>query len=110
MILRGFFEPFVIETGPKHGRPPGDHRVVLDGVFWVEITGAPWRDIPKDLGKRDSVYRQFRCWSAAGVWHAMLDALNATGVASSSVQMIDSTVVRAHPHAAGSKRGLIRRV
>ena len=37
-----FFAPFVIETGPKRGRPPKDHRRVLDGVFWIARTGAPW--------------------------------------------------------------------
>ncbi len=105
-----FFEPFVIETGPKRGRPPGDHRLVLDGVFWIARTGAPWRDLPEDFGKWGSVYRQFRRWSVAGVWDAMLEALNATGMAASSVQMIDSTIVRAHQHASGGKRGLIRRV
>ena len=56
----GFFEPFVIERGPKRGRPPGDHRLVLDGVFWLARTGAPWRFLPDDFGKWSSVYRQFR--------------------------------------------------
>ena len=76
-----YFEPFVIETGPKRGRPPGDHRLVLDGVFWIARTGAPWRDLPEEFGKWGSVYRQFRRWSVAGVWDAMLEALNATGMA-----------------------------
>jgi transposase len=105
-----FFEPFVIEMGPKRGRPPGDHRLVLDGVFWIARTGAPWRDLPEEFGKWGSVYRQFRRWSVAGVWDAMLEALNAIGMAPSSVQMIDSTIVRAHQHASGAKKGLIRRV
>ncbi len=105
-----FFEPFVIETGPKRGRPASNHRLVLDGVFWIARTGAPWRDLPEEFGKWSSVYRQFRRWSVAGVWDAMLEALNATGAAQSSVQMIDSTIVRAHQHASGAKRGLIKRV
>lgn len=103
------FEPFVIETGPKRGRPPSDHRLVLDGVFWIARTGAPWRDLPGEFGKWGSVYRQFRRRSIAGVWDAMLEALNATGIAPSSVQMIDSTIVRAHQHALGAKKALIRR-
>jgi transposase len=105
-----FFEPFVIETGPKRGRPAGNHRLVLDGVFWISRTGAPWRDLPEEFGKWGSVYRQFRRWSVAGLWDAMLEALNATEAAQSSVQMIDSTIVRAHQHASGAKRGLITRV
>jgi transposase len=105
-----FFELFVIETGPKRGRPGADHRRVLDGVFWIARTGAPWRDLPEEFGKWGSVYRQFRRWSVSGLWDAILEALNATGVAQSSVQMIDSTIVRAHQHASGAKRGLIKRV
>ena len=62
-----FFEPFVIERGPKRGRPPGDHRLVLDGVFWLARTGAPWRDLPDDFGKWSSVYRQFRRWTQSGL-------------------------------------------
>ena len=52
-----FFAPLVIETGPK-----GDHRRVLDGVFWIARTGAPWRDLPESFGPWASVYRQFRRW------------------------------------------------
>jgi transposase len=105
-----YFEPFVTETGPKRGRPASNHRLVLDGVFWMARTGAPWRDLPEEFGKWGSVYRQFRRWSVAGLWDALLEALNATDAVQSSVQMIDSTIVRAHQHASGSKGGLIKRV
>lgn len=104
-----YFEPFVTETGPKRGRPASNHRLVLDGVFWIARTGAPWRDLPEEFGKWGSVYRQFRRWSVSGLWDALLEALNATDTAQSSVQMIDSTIVRAHQHASGAKRGLIKR-
>ena len=101
-----FFKPFVTVSGPKRGRPAGNHRLVLDGVFWIARTGAPWRDLPDHFGNWNSVYQQFRRWSVSGLWDAMLEALNATGAAQSSVQMIDSTIVRAHQHAAGAKGGL----
>ena len=106
----GFFEPFLIERGPKRGRPPCDHRLVLDGVFWIGRTGAPWRDLPEFFGKWGSVYRQFRRWTLSGVWDVLLQALNETGEGQDSVQMIDSTVIRAHQHAAGAKGGLRARV
>jgi transposase len=61
-------------------------------------------DLPDGWGQMGSVYRQFRRWSVSGLWDAMLEALNATGAAHSSVQVIDSTIVRAHQHAAGAKR------
>ena len=101
-----FFKPFVTVRGPKRGRPASNHRLVLDGVFWIARTGAPWRDLPDHFGNWNSVYQQFRRWSVSGLWDTMLEALNATGAAQSSVQMIDSTIVRAHQHAAGAKGGL----
>ena len=105
-----FFAPFVIATGGKSGRPPADHRLVLDGIFWIARTGAQWRDLHEHFGKWSSVYRQFRRWTLAGVWELMLAALNDGGGGLKSVQMIDSTIIRAHHQAAGAKGGLKNRV
>lgn len=106
----GFFEPFVIETGPRRGRPPKNHRRVLDGVFWIARTGAPWRDLPPEFGTWSSVYRQFRRWTLSGLWELMLEALNEADGAPDSLQMIDSTIARAHQSAAGGRGGLRVRV
>ena len=107
-----FFAPFVIEAGPRRGRRPVDHRRVLDGVFWIARTGSPWRDLPDYFGLWNSVYQQFRRWTLAGVWDAMLEALNEAGhedgAAKDSLQMIDSTIVRAHQHAAGAQKKRMR--
>ncbi len=100
-----FFEAFLIETGPKRGRPPGNHRRVLDGIFWIARTGSPWRDLPEELGKWGSVYRQFLRWTRAGLWDVLLEALARSGRVPDTLQMIDSTIVRAHHHAAGGKGG-----
>lgn len=105
-----FFAPFVVATGGKSGRPPSDHRLVLDGIFWIARTGAQWRDLHEHFGKWSSVYRQFRRWTLAGVWELMLAALNDGGGGLKSVQMIDSTIIRAHHQAAGAKGGLKNRV
>lgn len=104
-----FFAPFVIAAGGKSGRPPADHRLVLDGIFWIARTGAQWRDLHEHFGKWSSVYRQFRRWTLAGVFELMLAALN-DGGGLKSVQMIDSTIIRAHHQAAGAKGGLKNRV
>ncbi len=101
-----FFEPFVIECGPKRGRPPADHRRVLDGIFWISRTGSPWRDLPEEFGKWGSVYQQFLRWTRAGLWDVLLEALAKSELAPDTVQMMDSTVVRAHQHAAGGKGGI----
>ena len=101
-----FFEPFLNAIRGRGGRPAGNHRKVLDGIFWIARTGAPWRDLPEEFGKWSSVYRQFRRWTLAGLWDLILEALNDTGVMPDNVQMIDSTIIRAHHQAAGAKGGL----
>lgn len=106
-----FFEPFVVEKGPRRGRRPRDHRRVLDGVFWIARTGTAWRDLHSHFGEWNSVYRQFRRWTLAGTWEVMLEALNEAGAGHGSVQMIDSTIIRAHQHAAGAlKKGIRTKV
>jgi transposase len=62
------------------------------------------------FGPWNSVYRQFRRWTVSGLWDVMLEALNESGIGHDSLQMIDSTIVRAHQHAAGSKRGLRKKL
>ena len=105
-----FFEPFVTRRGPHSGRRPQDHRRVLDGVFWIARTGAQWRDLPEFFGKWSTVYRQFRRWTLSGLWDLLLDVLNDTEGVGETVQMIDSTVIRAHHCAAGARGGLRDRV
>ena len=100
-----FLEPLVIERGPLRGRPPVDHRRTLDAVFRIARTGAPWRDLPEELDNWNSVHRQYRRWTAGGLWDLMLEAL-AEGGGNDAVQMVDSTVIRAHHCVAGARRGL----
>lgn len=105
-----FFERFILSVRAPNGRKPTNHRLVLDGIFWIARTGAPWRDLPAEFGKWSSVYRQFRRWTLAGLWEQIMDALNESGAAPHALQMIDSTVIRAHHQAAGAKGGLRSRV
>ncbi|SMG57080.1 IS5 family transposase [Paracoccus sp. J56] len=97
-------------SGTLTGRKPADHRLVLDGILWIARTGAPWRDLPIEFGKWSSVYRQFRRWTIGGLREDILDALNHAKLAPDKLQMVDSTVIRAHHHAAGAKGGLRKRL
>jgi transposase len=90
------FEPFITGIRGRCGRPGSNHRRVLDGVFWIARTGAQWRDLLVEFGKWSSDYRQFRRWTVAGLWDMILDALNDSEVIPDQVQMIDSTIIRAH--------------
>lgn len=105
-----FFERFILAARAANGRKPADHRLVLDGIFWIARTGAPWRDLPEEFGKWSSVYRQFRRWTLVGLWGEIMDALTQSAAVPDALQMIDSTVIRAHHQAAGAKGGLRDRV
>lgn len=100
------FEPFLVGTGPLSGRTPRDHRRTLDAIFWIARTGAPWRDLLPELGNWNSVRRQFRRWTASCVWDVLLQAMADAGGEADLVQMIDSTIVRAHHRAAGARGGI----
>src|SRR5262245_18799372 len=80
-----------------------DDRRVLNGIFWVLRSGAPWRDLPERYGPRTTCYNRFVRWRKAGVWDRLMDAI--TAAHDGDVQMIDSTSVRAHQQAATAKRG-----
>ena len=95
-------------TAGKRGRPRGDDRRVLDAIFYILRTGAPWRDLPERYGPYTTAYNRFNRWAKRGVWAGVFTAL-ARG-SPSSLRLIDSSIVRAHQHAAGAhKKGGPRR-
>jgi transposase len=80
------------------GVPRVNDRRVLNGIFWVLRSGAPWRDLPDDFGPYTTCYNRFVRWRRAGVWSRIMNAL-ATAY-DASVQMIDTSIVRVHQHGA----------
>ena len=84
------------------GVPRVDDRRVLNGIFWVLRTGAPWRALPKEFGPPTTCYNRFVRWRKAGVWDRIMSAVSQAY--DGNVQMIDSTSVRVHQHAANSKK------
>jgi transposase len=62
------------KTGRK-GRPAADHRRMINGIMWIDRTGAPWRDLPKRYGKWQSVSSRLSRWRKAGIWQRVLAAL-----------------------------------
>jgi transposase len=80
------------------GVPRVNDRRVLNGIFWVLRSGAPWRDLPDHFGPYTTCYNRFVRWRRAGVWGRIIDALAAAH--DTAVQMIDTSIVRVHQHAA----------
>lgn len=80
-----------------------DDRRVINGIFHVLRTGSPWRDLPSRYGPHTTVYNRFNRWAKAGVWLKVFEALAAQSPG--SMHLIDSSIIRAHQHAAGGKKG-----
>ena len=91
---------------PPHGlgKKRVDDRRVVNGIFYVLRTGSPWRDLPERYGPYTTVYNRFNRWAKRGVWLAMFEALAAKSP--QSLHLIDSSIIRAHQHAAGGKKGV----
>jgi putative transposase len=89
------------------GRPAKDNRNFVEAVLWWRRTGVPWRDLPDEFGPWKTVFNRFVRWSKAGKWTRLFVALSADR--DDEWHSLDSTINRAHQHAAGGKGGLRRR-
>jgi putative transposase len=86
------------------GRTGEDNRLFVEAVLWLARTGSPWRDLPEVFGNWNSVFVRFSRWSKSDVWDQLFAAM--ADDPDFEYVMIDSTIVRAHQHAAGKKGGL----
>lgn len=81
---------------PNSDKPRGAPRVndrrVLNGIFWILRSGAPWRDLPESFGPYTTCYNRFVRWRMAGIWDSIMEALAETH--DGSVHMIDTSIVR----------------
>ncbi|MEV0889700.1 IS5 family transposase [Streptomyces microflavus] len=102
----GRIEPLLPQVDGR-GRPWRDHRQVVNGVLWRLRTGAPWRDLPERYGPWQTVYERFARWEADGTWAKLLEHVQVRDDAAGRVEWtvaVDSTVNRAHQHAAGARK------
>jgi transposase len=91
-------EPHLPGRRGGHGGVARDNRLFLNAVFYVAKTGVPWRDLPARFGKWDTVYHRFNQWSKKGVWARLFELVQDPDL---EWLFVDSTVIRAHQHAAG---------
>jgi transposase len=85
------------------GVPRVDDRRIVNAIFYILRTGSPWRDLPERYGAYTTAYNRFNRWAKAGVWLRVFEAL--AQASPQSLHLIDSSIIRAHQHAAGGKKG-----
>lgn len=85
----------------QHGGVAKNNRLFIDAVLYIARTGIPWEDLPERFGKPNTVWRRFDRWAKKGRWKAIMDALRDEDL---EWMILDSSVVRAHPCAAGAKK------
>jgi transposase len=96
-------EPLLPGRDGDPGRSGEDNRKFVNACFWIAKTGAPWRDLPERFGKWNSVFQRFNRWCKNRVWERVLKTVG--GDPDLENLLLDSTIVRAHQHAAGGKGG-----
>jgi transposase len=97
--------PFLPVSNRRCGRWR-DHRQVINGILHRVRTGVQWRDLPERFGPWKTVYERHRLWSGDGTWERLLQQVQAAADAAGDVDRdisVDSTIVRAHQHAAGAR-------
>jgi transposase len=103
----------LLPADPRRGQKWRDHRTVLNGILWKLSTGVPWRDVPGRYGPWQTLHARLLRWQRDGTWARLLAGVQQHSDAAGGVVWevsVDSTVVRAHQHAAGArKKGAARR-
>jgi len=90
------------------GRPWNDHRTVINGILWILVTGSPWRDLPDEFGKWQTIYGRFRRWRNEGLWDRifcrLLHRVDKLEGIDRSLWCVDGSVIRAHRSASGQSK------
>ncbi len=93
-------QPFLPGQKGWVGASAKDNRLFVEAVLYRYRAGIPWRDLPERFGDWKNTHRRWSRWSKTGVWEKVFTML--ASEADNEYGMIDSTVVRAHQHSAGS--------
>src|SRR5215210_5912049 len=99
--------PLLPTNDGKEGKPWGDHRRVIGGILWKLRTGAPWRDVPARYGPWQTCADRLYRWRRDGTWDQLLAQVQTSADVVGAVDWevsVDSSVARAHQHAAGARR------
>lgn len=95
----------LMPADPVRGRRWADHRRTLEAIAWKYRTNSPWRDLPDEFGSFQTTHKRLIRWAVDGTWEKTFAAVLAAADADDDIDWtlsVDSTVVRAHQHAAGA--------
>jgi transposase len=101
-------EPLLPSMDPRRGGRWRDHRQVINGILWRIDNGAKWDQIPERYGPAKTCYDRFARWEQDGTWARIEQQLQTDADAVGDLDwraQADSTIVRAHQHAAGARKG-----
>ena len=98
-------EPVLREFKHAAGSPPRlSDRMFIEAVLYQARTGTPWRDLPGEFGNWNAAYHRFRRWEKRGLWKQLWQRFQTLDDEQLHDLFIDSTIVRAHQHAAGAPK------
>lgn len=97
--------PHCLGKSSDRGRSGTNNRLFLEAVLWIARTGSPWRDLPPEFGKWNTIFKRYRDWVKAGVFEKIFTAVN--NEIDLEYAMVDGTIVKVHRHGQGSKGGPI---
>jgi transposase len=101
-------EPLLPRNEGKRGRPWRNHRQVINGILWIERTGAPWEDLPERYGPYTTCNDRLIRWKEDPTWDRILQTLQSKAQVEGKIVWegcaLDGSIVKAHPHAAGARK------
>ena len=97
-------EPLCLGKRSDPGRSGIDNRMFIEGILWIARTGSPWRDLPPEFGKWNTVFRRYRDWVKADVFVRIFAALSEEP--DMEYACVDATIIKVHRHGHGAKGGL----
>lgn len=100
--------PLLLPQKPKTGRPASDYPCILNGIIWIQRTGAAWRDLPERYGPWGTVASRFYCWRKVGIWQRLFEAAQQQAEAAGQIDWtlhdVEATIVRVYQHAISMQR------